>query len=157
MQWPAAWSCRDLRIHFANGADDIVCILLAELRVDQQAHGWLSEEMGSPSEGVHSLDEQWHAGRRLPTRNCRRNSLRLQWNTSGQRSKTGSRTLPRPRSSSAAIQNSKLWPFFTACFLEQVAWKTDANGNPLVEMKTRSRRSRTPKTASATSMRGSEA
>jgi addiction module HigA family antidote len=26
-----------------------------------QAQGWLSEKMGSPSEGVHSLDEEWHA------------------------------------------------------------------------------------------------
>jgi len=26
-----------------------------------QAQGWLSEKMGLPSEGVHSLDEQWHA------------------------------------------------------------------------------------------------
>jgi hypothetical protein len=26
-----------------------------------QAQGWLSEKIGSPSEGVHSLDEQWHA------------------------------------------------------------------------------------------------
>ncbi|HWZ42429.1 MAG TPA: HigA family addiction module antitoxin [Candidatus Saccharimonadales bacterium] len=26
-----------------------------------QAQGWLSEKMGSPSEGMHSLDEQWRA------------------------------------------------------------------------------------------------
>ena len=26
-----------------------------------QAQGWLSEKMGSPPEGVHSLDERWHA------------------------------------------------------------------------------------------------
>jgi hypothetical protein len=34
---PAARSCRGLRIHFAKGADDIVRILLAELRVHQNA------------------------------------------------------------------------------------------------------------------------